>query len=85
MSIKEQLEVIRRQMSQLSDSVEAVDAPRRTDIQADIGACVIALNTLALMYKTNIAKTVEVEAERLESLNRKHLQNAKDTLSILKL
>lgn len=84
MSIKEQLEVIRRQMSQLSDSVETVDAPYK-DIQADIGACVIALNTLALMYKTNIAKTVEVEAERLESLNRRHLQNAKDTLSILKL
>ena len=82
MSIKEQLEVIRRQMSQLSDSLDR-ESTSDKQIKEYIGACVIALNTLALGYKFNIALAVEAEKERLESLNRVELQKANDTLSCL--
>lgn len=82
MSIKEQLEVIRRQMSQLSDSLDR-ESTSDKQIKEYVGACVIALNTLALGYKFNIALAVEAEKERLESLNRVELQKANDTLSCL--
>lgn len=76
--IKDQLEVLRRQLSQLSDSVE-VGSNIDTVIE-DIGACVIALNTLALKYNSNVVLAVKAEKFRLECLQRKELDKAINTL-----
>lgn len=82
LSKQEQLEVIRRQLTQLSNSLD-MESTSDKEIKEYIGACVIALNTLALGYKVNIALAVEAEKERLEALNRVELQKANDTLSCL--
>ena len=80
-----QIEVIRQQLTQLLDAIEAGSEMQQIEC---IGACAISLNTLANMYNQayepfnciDLVDCIKAEQKRLERLNRASVAHADNCL-----
>jgi len=72
---QEQIEIIRQQFTQLMDAIEAGDKLQQSEC---IGACAIALNTLANQIASNrtLLDCIMIERIRLRNLKRDSIRYA---------
>ena len=69
-----QTEIIRQQFTQLMDAIEAGDTLQQSEC---IGACAIALNTLANhLDNSQLIDCIYIERKRLEALKRDSIRYA---------